>query len=105
MFLYFAISGPGSSNDRVAIHHKIDGISLHDRIHQLPGNYIIVADAAYQPTEHVVPIFYGTQRQNRDHDNFNFVASIYIQRSQKIKVKVYNVSIKQQKFTIVVLCS
>lgn len=75
MFLYFAISGPGSSNDRVAIHHKIDGISLHDRIHQLPGNYIIVADAAYQPTEHVVPIFYGTQRQNRDHDNFNFVAS------------------------------
>ena len=75
MFLYFAVSGQGSSNDRVAIHHKLDGISLSDRIEALPGNFVVVADAAYKPTEHVVPIFYGTQRKFADNDNFNFVAS------------------------------
>jgi hypothetical protein len=75
MFLYFAISGAGSINDRVAIHHMIDGISLYQRIDRLPGKYVVIADAAYQPTEHLVPIFYGTQRENREHDNFNYVAS------------------------------
>ena len=72
MFQYFALSGPGSSNDRVAILHEIDGVSLHNRIECLPGQYVIAADAAYKPTEHVVPIFYGTQRHNRKNDNFNF---------------------------------
>ena len=71
MFQHFALSGPGSSNDRVAMHFKIDGVSLHDKIESLPGQYVVAADAAYKPTEHVVPIFYGTQRHNKKNDNFN----------------------------------
>ena len=75
MFTYFVVSGPGSTNDRVAIHHILDGLSLHQRIEALPGTYVIAADAAYAPTEHLVPVFYGAQRKNVDNDNFNFCLS------------------------------
>jgi hypothetical protein len=74
-FLYFELSGPGSSNDRAAIFHKIEGIALHDIIENLPGEFVVIADAAYKATEHVAPIFYGTQRQNKANDNFNYAAS------------------------------
>lgn len=75
IFTYFAVSAPGATNDRVAIREQIAGKSLHDFIENLPEDYVAIADAAYESTEHCVSIFYGAQRTNPAHDNFNFCAS------------------------------
>ena len=72
---YLAICAPGSANDRVAIKTTFDGTSLYDLIEALPPNYVIIADAAYEPTEHCVPVFYGNQRHNPANDNFNYYLS------------------------------
>jgi hypothetical protein len=34
-----------------------------------------VADAAYAASEHCLPMYYGTSRQNKKYDNYNFYAS------------------------------
>lgn len=75
VFTYFALTAPGSTNDRVAMQEKIDGTSLHDLIESLPETFVVVADAAYESTEHCVSMFYGAQRLNPAHDNFNYCAS------------------------------
>ena len=71
MFVYFALAGPGSQNDKVAI----DQCSLGPAIDNLPDGYCAIGDAAYHPTERMVPIFYGVNRDDPLHDNFNFFAS------------------------------
>jgi hypothetical protein len=76
MFTYFALSAPGSANDRVAIkEEQEEGSSLHDLIERLPLRYVIIGDAAYKPTEHLASIFYGNVRANSLNDNFNYYAS------------------------------
>ena len=75
MFTYFAVCSPGSTNDRIAMREKINGESLHDLIEKLPNPYVVIADAAYEATEHCVPLFYGVQRHNPDQDNFNYYGS------------------------------
>jgi hypothetical protein len=76
MFTYFALSAPGSTNDRVAIQEEQeDGLSLHNLIERLPLLYVIIGDAAYKPSEHLVSIFYGNVKANPLNDNFNYYAS------------------------------
>ena len=75
VFRYFALSAPGSFNDRVAIKQKCKGVSLFSLIEELPEKFVVIADAAYDATEHIVPLFYGSQRHNAAHDNFNYCAS------------------------------
>ena len=70
-FIYFALAGPGSQNDKVAI----DQCSLGPLIDTLPEGYCAIGDAAYYPTERLAPIYYGVNRDDPLHDNFNFFAS------------------------------
>ena len=62
VFRYFAISAPGSCNDRVAIKEKTKGVSLFSLIQQLPDKYVVIANAAYDATEHIVPIFLARKK-------------------------------------------
>jgi DDE superfamily endonuclease len=76
IFLYFALTGPGNMNDRVAMHEEIEGQgTLHALIETLPYPFVVIADAAYEATEKCVPLFFGLLRQDPDHDNFNYVGS------------------------------
>lgn len=76
IFLYFALTGPGNMNDRVAMHEEIEGQgTLHDLIETLPAPFVVIADAAYEATEKCVPLFFGLLRQDLNHDNFNYVGS------------------------------
>jgi hypothetical protein len=77
IFTYFALSGPGSMNDRAAIKEYIPNIgSLYNTIETLPQNYVVIGDPAYEATEHLVPNFYGVSRQTSvANDNYNWAAS------------------------------
>ena len=70
-FIYFALAGPGSQNDKVAI----EQCTLGSLIDNLPNGYVAIGDAAYHPTERLAPIFYGVNRDEPLYDNFNFFAS------------------------------
>ena len=70
-FLYFALAGPGSMNDKTAIHH----CALGRYIECLPSGYAAIGDVAYEPTEHLTPIFYGVNQPDPLHDNFNYFTS------------------------------
>jgi hypothetical protein len=43
---------------------------------QQPGLYCIIADYAYTPTEHLVPIYQGDTAKVPRYDNFNFYARL-----------------------------
>ena len=58
-------------NDKTAIHH----CALGRYIECLPSGYAAIGDAAYEPTEHITPIFYRLNRSDPFHDNFNYFAS------------------------------
>lgn len=70
-FTFFGIGGLGVTKDRAAV--KDSGLS--DLIEQLPAGYICIADCAYQPTEHMIPVFGGDLALQKDNDNFNYYAS------------------------------
>ena len=72
-FTYFALAGPGVMNDNDALHQ----IDLYEKIVKLAeyGFFCIIADAAYIPTEQIVPIYQGVDKNNKKYDNFNFFAS------------------------------
>jgi DDE superfamily endonuclease len=70
-FIFFAVAAPGSTNDRDAIKET----ELPKVLEAVPDGFVIIADAAYEPTERVVPMYYGNSRNNPEHDNFNFYAS------------------------------
>ena len=70
-FTFFGIGGPGVTKDRAAV--KDSGLS--ELIEKLPPGYICIADCAYQPTEHLIPVFGGDLALVKDNDNFNYFAS------------------------------
>jgi DDE superfamily endonuclease len=75
-FLYFQMCAPGSTGDAVAF--KVcdeNGGSLFDAIEALPGLYVMIADTAYPPTEHCVPLYGHPDTNNQTCSNFNFFGS------------------------------
>lgn len=70
-FIFFAFAAPGVTGDRDAMKQ----CSLHDLVEGLPRGYCVIGDAAYAPTEHMVPVYQGLDKTNKKYDNFNFYAS------------------------------
>jgi hypothetical protein len=70
-FIYFAVAAPGSSSDREALMET----SLMKKLELLPEPFVLIADAAYEPSEKIVPMYYGVDRTQVDADNFNYFAS------------------------------
>lgn len=70
-FLFLGVAGPGVMPDRDAVNE----VSLGALVDQLPGLFYVLGDCAYSPSEHMIPVFGGSQALNVDHDNFNFYAS------------------------------
>jgi DDE superfamily endonuclease len=71
-FTYFAVAGPGVMGDDQASTKECD---LRKLIEQLPPGYVVIGDAAYKTSEHLVCMYHGHDRKNKDYDNFNFYAS------------------------------
>jgi hypothetical protein len=75
-FTFFALSAPGSQNDRIAVKVKdVNGVSFRGLVQSLPSLYICIADAAYEPMESMIPLYYGEYRRDPLYDNFNFYTS------------------------------
>jgi hypothetical protein len=70
-FISFAFAAPGVTGDRDAIKQ----CSLYQLIERLPMGFCVIGDAAYQPTEHMVPVYQGAEKLIPKYDNFNFFAS------------------------------
>ena len=70
-FIHFAFAAPGVTGDRDAIKQCL----LYELIEDLPLGICCIGDAAYQPTEHMVPIYQGADKLMTKYDNFNFFAS------------------------------
>lgn len=70
-FLFFALAAPGSVNDRDAIKKT----TLIDHYKHIPPKLVIIGDCAYEPSEIIVPMFYGVNKNKPDCDAFNFYAS------------------------------
>ena len=70
-FIHFSFAAPGVSGDRDAIRQ----CSLYDLVEALPKGICFIGDAAYQPTEHMVPVYQGADKLTPKYDNFNFFAS------------------------------
>jgi hypothetical protein len=58
-FIYFGLAAPGSANYRDAIKWS----EANELINDLPTGYIVIGDAAYKASEHLVPMFYGINRK------------------------------------------
>ena len=72
-FIYLATAAPGVTPDRDAV--KEPHCSLSSHIESLPFGYCVIADAAYEATEHMVPVYQGLEKLKPKYDNFNFFAS------------------------------
>jgi DDE superfamily endonuclease len=70
-FTFIGIGGPGVTNDRSGL--ELSG--LDNKIKNIPGNYIVIGDCAYKPTEKMIPIYGGELALYKHNDNFNFYAS------------------------------
>ncbi|CAB9502366.1 unknown protein [Seminavis robusta] len=70
-FIFFAYAAPGVSDDRNAMRQ----CALHGLVESLPAGACVIGDAAYIPTERMVPIYQGTDKLIPLYDNFNFYAS------------------------------
>jgi DDE superfamily endonuclease len=70
-FIHFALAAPGVTGDRDAVKQ----CSLHSLVEDLPFGVCVIGDAAYQCTEHMVPVYQGVDKLNVKYDNFNFYAS------------------------------
>ena len=70
-FVHLAFASPGVTADRYAIRH----CNLHKLIQSLPLGICAIGDAAYEASEHLVPIYHGVDRLKERNDNFNFFAS------------------------------
>ena len=71
-FLYIGLAAPGVTADRDAIEQCN---KLYDAIENLPFGACIIGDAAYEATEHMVPVYQGIEKLIPKFDNFNFFAS------------------------------
>ena len=70
-FLYLAVAAPGVTADRCALQQ----CDLNDLIESLPMGICIIGDAAYEATEHLVPIYHGNDRKQAKYDDFCYYAS------------------------------
>jgi DDE superfamily endonuclease len=70
-FIHYAFSAPGVTGDREAIKQ----CSLHKLVESLPPGVCVIGDAAYQATEHMIPVYQGAEKLVPKYDNFNFYAS------------------------------
>lgn len=70
-FIYFAVISPGSTGDNDAARQS----GLFELLEALPRGFIVIADAAYTATEHLVSLYYGVDRSKALYDNFNFYGS------------------------------
>jgi DDE superfamily endonuclease len=70
-FLFIAVSGPGVMGDKEAMGET----SLKEMIEGLPFGVCVIGDAAYCPSEHMVPVYQGLAKQQAKYDNFNYFAS------------------------------
>ena len=67
-FTFLGLGGPGVTKDRTGMKQS----GLFDKVESLPPGYVCIGDCAYQPTEHLVPIFGGDLALREENDNFNF---------------------------------
>jgi hypothetical protein len=89
-FSFIGVAGPGALGDREALQQ----VSLGSLIEKLPALFCAIGDCAYCPTEHLVPIFRGSQAKYHKNDNFNFYASqlqIRIEMLFELMVKKWGV--------------
>ena len=70
-FTFVGVAGPGVMPDREAITRT----PLHQMVASLPGNFCVIGDCAYRPSEQLVPIFGGASAMLAVHDDWNFYAS------------------------------
>lgn len=71
-FIYIGLAAPGVTADRDAL-EQCD--KLYDAIEAMPFGMCIIGDAAYEATEHMVPVYQGFEKTIARYDNFNFFAS------------------------------
>ena len=50
-------------------------VHLFELVESLPLGICFIGDAAYQPTEHMVPFYQGADKLNSKYDNLNYFAS------------------------------
>ena len=67
-----AVAAPGGQGD---INALLARTSLLDILSKLPLGYFLIGDNAYAPSEHLIPVFCGTDQLNVDNDNANFYFS------------------------------
>lgn len=70
-FTFLAFAGPGVMGDKEAVGET----SLKELIEGLPYGICIIGDAAYCPTEHLIPVYQGISKLQPKYDNFNYFAS------------------------------
>jgi hypothetical protein len=70
-FIYISMAAPGVSKDRDAAKQ----CGLTELVEGLPRGVCCIVDAAYEPTEHMVPVYQGVDKRRPTYDNFNFYAS------------------------------
>jgi DDE superfamily endonuclease len=70
-FTFIGIAGPGVMGDKDAVSET----SLNDLIEGLPFGICVIGDAAYGPTEHLVPVYQGLAKSESRYDNFNYFVS------------------------------
>jgi hypothetical protein len=44
-------------------------------MNNMPQQYVVIGDAAYEPTERLIPLYYGAKRSDPLYDNFNYYGS------------------------------
>ena len=78
------MAGPGLISDTDASAQ----CGLNKILEDLPGMFCAITDAAYNPSEHCIPVFGGAQALNQNNDNFNFYASQFNRTKKTIQVSV-----------------
>ena len=70
-FVYFSAGHPGSTNDSIAHRHS----PFPDMLEKLPLRKYIIADNAYNATEHLITPFCGVNKNDKAKDAFNYYLS------------------------------
>ena len=61
--------GPGVMGEQDAVKQ----VKLHDLIHSLSWMYCAIADCAYTPSDEMIPLYWGSNANEPQHDNSNFL--------------------------------
>ena len=78
----------------------------------MPQGFVVIADAAYEATEHLVSLFYGVHALDPENDNFNFYGSqchirvemAFGMMSQKWGILKHPMSVKRSQCANIVMC-